>query len=174
MTPAAYSHCSYCGCAYPERAGWPRVCPACGQMVWRNPIPVAVAIQPVRTEAGTGVVVVRRDIEPARGQLALPGGYIEYGEDWRDALVRELFEETGLTAAASTVRLFDVHSAPFGGVVVIFGSLPPRPAAELPRPAPTAEASEWLVVTEPTELAFDTHTQVLAAFLGQRRAEAAN
>lgn len=167
MSQAPYAHCSYCGCAYPEGAGWPRVCPGCDQMVWRNPIPVAVAIQPVETDTGTGVVVVRRDIEPARGKLALPGGYIEYGEDWRDALVRELFEETGLTAAASAVRLFDVHSAPLGGVVIIFGALPARPAAEMPRSMPTVEASEWLVLTEPTDLAFDTHTKVLAAFLGR-------
>jgi ADP-ribose pyrophosphatase YjhB (NUDIX family) len=169
MTPVAHSHCSYCGTAYPDAAGWPRACPACGQQVWRNPLPVAVAIQPVLTTTGTGVVVVRRDIEPARGKLALPGGFIEYGEDWRDALVRELSEETGLTATASTVRLFDVYSAPRSGTVLIFGVLPVRPAAELPRSAPTAEATEWLVLTEPADLAFDTHTQVLADFLNQHR-----
>lgn len=169
MTRVAYSHCSYCGTAYPVGAGWPRVCSGCDQSVWRNPIPVAVAIQPVSTAAGTGVVVVRRDIEPARGELALPGGFIEHGEDWRDALVRELSEETGLTSAADTVRLFDVHSAPNGGTVLIFGVLPARPAADLPPSAPTDEASEWLVLTDPAELAFDTHTRMLAAFLAADR-----
>ena len=44
----------------------------------------------------TGVVVIRRDIEPFRGELALPGGFIETGESWREAAVRELSEETGL------------------------------------------------------------------------------
>lgn len=169
MNPVAHSHCSYCGAAYPDGAGWPRACPGCGQHVWRNPLPVAVAVQPVRTSAGTGVVVVRRDIEPARGELALPGGFIEYGEEWRDALVRELFEETGLTAPAESVRLFDVHSAPVGATIMIFGVLPVRPVAELPASTPTAEATEWLVLTEPVELAFGTHTRVLAAFLDQHR-----
>lgn len=128
---------------------------------------MAVAILPVRTPAGLGVVVQRRDIEPARGLLALPGGFIEHGEDWRAALVRELREETGLTADADAVRPFAVHSAPSGGTLLIFGVLPARSAEDLPASAPTEEATEWLVVTEPTELAFSTHTDVLADFLAR-------
>jgi ADP-ribose pyrophosphatase YjhB (NUDIX family) len=126
---------------------------------------VAVAVQPVLTPAGLGVVVQRRDIEPARGLLALPGGFIEYGEEWREALVRELWEETGLTGEAASVRLFAVHSAPSGGTIMLFGVLPTRRLEELPASTPTAESTEWLVLTEPTELAFSTHTQVLSDFL---------
>ncbi|MEV4544056.1 NUDIX domain-containing protein [Micromonospora echinaurantiaca] len=168
MSGLPYAHCSYCGAAYPAEAGWPRICAVCGQTVWRNPLPVAVAVLPVRTAAGLGVVVVRRDIEPARGLLALPGGFVEYGEEWNDALVRELREETGLLADAADARLFAVHSAPAGGTMMLFGELPERPADELPPSAPTEEATEWLVLTEPTELAFSTHTRVLADFLARR------
>ncbi|MFC7547960.1 NUDIX domain-containing protein [Plantactinospora sp. GCM10030261] len=165
MTGTLHAHCSYCGTAYLAGAAWPRVCAGCGETSWRNPLPVAVAILPVRTDTGLGVVVVRRDIEPARGMLALPGGYIEHGEDWRSALVRELWEETGLAADASAVRLFAAHSAPSGATVNIFGVLPARRMADLPPSAPTAEATEWLVLTEPVELAFSTHSEVLASFL---------
>ncbi|NGM12998.1 NUDIX domain-containing protein [Verrucosispora sp. WMMA2044] len=168
MSGVAYSHCSYCGAAYPPPIAWPRLCASCGQQVWRNPLPVAVAVQPVLTATGLGVVVVRRDIEPARGQLALPGGFIEYGERWEDALVRELREETGLRAEAVGARLLTVRSAPAGGTMLVFGELPARPAEELPPSAPTTEATEWLVLTEPTELAFSTHTEVLADFLARR------
>ncbi|MEW2378791.1 NUDIX domain-containing protein [Micromonospora sp. NPDC047812] len=168
MTAVAYSHCSFCGAAYPAAAGWPRVCAACGGTVWRNPLPVAVAVLPVRTARGLGVVVVRRDIEPARGQLALPGGFIEYGEEWQEALVRELWEETGLRADAADARLLAVHGAPAGGTMMVFGELPERRADTLPPSAPTEEATEWLVLTEPTELAFSTHTRVLADFLARR------
>ncbi|MFE7872810.1 NUDIX domain-containing protein [Micromonospora humida] len=165
MTVLPYAHCHYCGTAYPPDAGWPRFCAACGQTVWRNPTPVAVALLPVRTDAGLGLVVVRRDIEPARGQLALPGGFVEYGEEWSEALVRELREETGLVDEAQRARLFAVHGAPHGGTMMVFGVLPERPAAQLPPSTPTEEATEWLVLTEPVELAFSTHTQVLADFL---------
>ncbi|MFI7575509.1 NUDIX domain-containing protein [Micromonospora sp. NPDC049497] len=169
MTGSAYSHCSFCGAAYSGGAGWPRVCATCGQTVWRNPLPVAVAVLPVRTADGVGVVVVRRDIEPARGLLALPGGFVEYGEEWSDALVRELREETGLLADAADAELFAVHSAPAGGTMMVFGELPARSAEDLPPSAPTEEATEWLVLTEPVELAFSTHTRVLADFLARER-----
>lgn len=167
MTGVAHSHCSYCGSAYPAQTGWPRLCAACGQTVWRNPLPVAVALLPVLTPSGLGVVVVRRAIEPARGLLALPGGFIEYGEQWSDALVRELREETGLIADPDRAELVGVQSAPAGGTLLIFGELPARPMAELPASAPTAEATEWLVLTEPTELAFSTHTEMVADFFAR-------
>lgn len=128
-------------------------------------MPVAVVLLPVSYPDGrTGVVVVRRDIEPYRGDLALPGGFIETGESWREAAVRELQEETGLTADPSQVGLFDVHSSYQGFTLLVFGVLPPRPVESLPPSAPTPEATEWLVVTEPTPLCFPTHTLALADY----------
>jgi ADP-ribose pyrophosphatase YjhB (NUDIX family) len=161
-----HAHCTYCGTRWPEGLGWPRTCASCGETTWSNPLPVAVIMLPVSYRDGrTGVVVVRRDIEPFRGEIALPGGFIETGESWREAAVRELQEETGLTARAEDVGLFDVHSSYNGFTLMVFGVLPPRPAESLPPSAPTEEATEWLVVTEPTPLCFPTHTSALAAFL---------
>jgi ADP-ribose pyrophosphatase YjhB (NUDIX family) len=158
-----HSHCSYCGSPYENVALWPRLCADCGETTWRNPLPVAVALLPVDDVGRRGVVVVRRDIEPARGQLALPGGYVEVGESWQEATVRELREETGLVAAADEVTLFAVHSVPMG-TVNIFGLLPARRSDDLPAPAPTEEATEWLVLTQPQPLAFSTHTQAMADY----------
>jgi 8-oxo-dGTP diphosphatase len=163
-----HSHCSYCGSPYQAQAPWPRLCPECGETTWRNPLPVAVALLPVddvgqRDVGQRGLVVVRRDIEPARGQLALPGGYVEVGESWQEATVRELREETGLVADADEVSLFAVHSVP-AGTVNIFGLLPARRSDDLPPSAPTEEATEWLVLTQPQPLAFSTHTRAMADY----------
>jgi len=47
------------------------------------------------------------------GRWTLPGGGIDHGEDPREALVREVHEETGLTIEPG--HLADVHSTHFTG-----------------------------------------------------------
>ena len=160
-----HDHCSYCGTRYVEGAGWPRTCASCGETTWSNPLPVAVVLHPVQYADGrTGLVVVRRGIEPFRGEIALPGGFIETGESWREAAVRELQEETHLSAEPDEVELFAVHSSFNGRSLLIFGILPPRAAEDLPASTPTEESTEWLVLTEPATLAFPTHTDTMAEF----------
>ncbi|MFB7468660.1 NUDIX domain-containing protein [Streptomyces sp. NPDC056224] len=160
------SHCSTCGTRY-ATTGWPRTCEACGATAYRNPLPVAVALLPVEDDQGTGLVVITRSIPPALGGVALPGGFIDFGEDWRDAVVRELREETGIQAPASEVTLADALSSP-AGHLLLFGLLPLRPAATLPASAATDETTGWHILRSPAELAFPLHTQAAAAWFAGR------
>jgi len=43
------------------------------------------------------VLVVRRATPPLKGDWSIPGGLVETGETTREAVVREISEETGLT-----------------------------------------------------------------------------
>jgi 8-oxo-dGTP diphosphatase len=56
------------------------------------------------------IVLVRRGRPPFEGQLALPGGFVEYGERVEDAARREVKEETGLST--QIIRLLGVYSEP--------------------------------------------------------------
>lgn len=156
------THCTYCGTRFAEAEGWPRDCPGCGQTTWANPYPVAVTLLPITDAGHTRLLVVRRSISPGFGLRALPGGYIELGETWQEAAVRELWEEARVEAEAAEVRFFHLGQSP--RTIQIFGLLPHRPLAALPPSAPTEEADGWELIDGPVELAFPTHTAAATEF----------
>jgi ADP-ribose pyrophosphatase YjhB (NUDIX family) len=156
--------CSYCGRAFADGQAWPRACAGCEQISYLNPLPVAVLLVPV----GGGLLCVRRDIEPARGRLALPGGFVEISETWQEAAAREVFEEAGVVIDPAEVRTFDARSAPEAGVLLIFGLARECTPDALPPFVPSAEAAERVIIRGPQELAFPHHTRAVEAYFGNR------
>ncbi|MFW5782570.1 MAG: NUDIX domain-containing protein [Candidatus Muiribacteriaceae bacterium] len=47
-------------------------------------------------ETEKGIVLIERKNEPYKGGLALPGGFVDYGETVENALVREMKEEISI------------------------------------------------------------------------------
>lgn len=147
--------CGGCGAEFVDQS-WPRLCDSCGQYTFRGPKPLVKAVVPV---VGGRLMVARRDIEPRRGGLELPGGYIEFGETWQEAVVRELREETGLEFDAGQVELHSVRSV--GEFITVFGLLPE--IVELPT-GRTEEVSEVLAIDGPVEMAFPSHHDLVAEY----------
>ncbi len=160
-----HSHCSYCGQPFEIDQAWPRLCPVCGNTSFVNPVPVAVVLLPV----DAGLLVVRRNIEPQLGQLALPGGYINRGESWQQAGARELLEETGIVIQPEDLREFRVKSTPDYHLLLVFGLAPGMRATDLPVFVPNEETQEICVLTTPQALAFSTHTEALQEYFASKQ-----
>lgn len=58
---------------------------------------------------GEDVLLIRRGREPHKGMWSIPGGKVQFAERLEDAGLRELAEETGVTAAIA--GLIDVFEA---------------------------------------------------------------
>lgn len=64
-----------------------------GRKIYDNTATVVCCL--VRPVGQNKILVIQRKNEPGAGKLALPGGYQMYGESWKLAGQREVFEETG-------------------------------------------------------------------------------
>jgi 8-oxo-dGTP diphosphatase len=111
------------------------------------------------------VLLIERENEPYRGDLALPGGFLRAGEDLPDAARRELSEETALDGKALHLEQIAVYGAPDRdprGRVVSVSYLAIAPDLPLPSPGSDARAAHWAPVDNVSgTLAFD-HSKILA------------
>lgn len=135
---------------------------SCRNTSYLNPLPVVVALLPM----GNGLIVIRRNIEPKRGTLNFPGGYLDLDETWQQGACRELREETGVDICEQEISLYDVQNG-FDHTLVIFGVAKPQPI-ELFRPFSSAETQEVVLIEEPIELGFPMHTEVLRRYFAER------
>ncbi len=122
-----------------------------------RPAPVAgVSVCVIRVMKGVPhVLMVRRGHAPYAELWSLPGGRVEMGEPVRAAALRELTEETGITA--EIVRLLDVvdiiHRAPDGTVTAhyVLTVFAARWLTGEPRAGSDADEARWIAVPKELE-----------------------
>lgn len=114
------------------------------------------------------VLLVQRGKEPAKGQWAIPGGFVEVGETTEQAVLRELNEETGLGVdhldVVDLVGVYsDPHRDPRGHIVSItyLCALPDIEGVPQVEGGDDAAHAAWFELDELPELAFD-HGEILA------------
>jgi len=138
-------------------------CPNCKQAIeiYKNPVPTVDII----IEVGTAIVLIKRK-NPPYG-WALPGGFVDYGESYETAAVREAEEETGLVV--QNLQQFRTYSDP--------GRDPRQHTASTifiaqadAEPVAGDDAAEAALFTEETlpDLAFD-HGQIVADYFSFKK-----
>ncbi len=75
-----------------------------------KPITPLVAVDAVIKFNKTYIVLIHRKNPPFKGELALPGGFVEVGETVEDACIREAYEETNIRVTIK--KLIGVFSSP--------------------------------------------------------------
>ena len=165
--------CSFCGTKYSEPLAYPRTCTGCKTQVWANPIPVCVALVPIVTAEGTGLLTIRRAIPPGIGKLAIVGGFLEEHESWQIGCAREVREETGIEIdARGLVPFWYASSEPRPNRVMLFAIAPEVRADALPPFAPDSETSGRGVILGPGGLdevfAFSTHIEAARRYFAGR------
>ena len=97
--PGEFTFCPKCATPLADTAvsGKTRKrCPQCGYVHFRNPGVGAAVV--VWDDKGRLLLIKRAKGATKPGLWAIPAGYVDYGEDVREAAARELAEETGLVA----------------------------------------------------------------------------
>ncbi|NTW82577.1 MAG: NUDIX domain-containing protein [Chlorobiaceae bacterium] len=94
-----------------------KFCPSCSWVHYINPLPVAVAYAVNRADE---LLLVRRAHDPAFNEWALPGGFLEAGEEPHEGCLRELHEETSLRGEIdSLIGVYHREVEMYGSLLVI-------------------------------------------------------
>jgi ADP-ribose pyrophosphatase YjhB (NUDIX family) len=138
-------------CAGP--AEQPIVCDRCGWRWYANPRPAA-AVVVLRTgpfDVEPSVLLLRRAVEPGMGEWDLPAGYLDPGESFEMAAIRETREESGMEVEL-TGLLGVYHSPPANAVTAVFRARPTDPDAPVTVDfessehawVPRSQVADWL------------------------------
>jgi 8-oxo-dGTP diphosphatase len=160
-----FSYCPICGkplVSMEEGGHRRRKCDECGFIQYRNP---ACAVGALIIRNGE-VLLVKRRYEPYKGKWVIPSGFIEHGEDIREAAVREIAEETGLH-----VELTGLHAAescfddPRGNtILVLFTGIIIGGSLDA---GDDAEDVAFFPIDRLPEIAFEAHRTILARLSGK-------
>ncbi|MCD7970906.1 MAG: NUDIX domain-containing protein [Alistipes sp.] len=92
-----------------------RRCADCGFVYYFNPSAATACF--ISDPAGRLLVAVRGK-DPAKGTYDLPGGFVDANESGEKAILREIYEETGLKPAKVEYLFSLPNIYPYGGIDV--------------------------------------------------------
>lgn len=132
-------------------------CRTCDAIHYENPVPATAAVV---FNHDRHLLLVKRGMEPGKGEWCLPGGFVELDESPRQGVVRELTEETGLQGEVD--QLIDVvyEDSPFYGPLIIVGYQVIPLGGKLSA-GDDAAAVRYFPSAELPPVAFDSHQTII-------------
>jgi ADP-ribose pyrophosphatase YjhB (NUDIX family) len=137
-----------------------RTCTGCGHVHYADP-KVAVGVAVFRDDR---LLLVRRVMNPGRGRWALPGGFVDAGEDPRAAAAREAAEEAGVAVAVGEV--VDVFANPPSDGGVLFILYAAEWTSGEPTPGDDTDGAAFFAPDDLPPLAFASTAAVVARWPG--------
>lgn len=134
-----------------------KACPACAYIHFRA-TPTAVG---VLVRRGREVLLVRRAIDPGKGQWSFPGGFQDYGETAAETARREVLEETGLSIRLERVLDVALSRANPHKLVNVVVYLARAVAGELAAADDALEARFFGLDELPPDIGFDSNRDIL-------------
>jgi 8-oxo-dGTP diphosphatase len=124
------------------------------------------------SKEGLMVLLIKRKIEPFKGEWAIPGGLVENSESLEQAVQRELKEETGVSInyLEQLYTFGEPNRDPRNRVVSVayFGLV--KPSAFRLEADTDAEDAQWFSIKNLPKLAFD-HKTILEAAIKRLKAK---
>ena len=134
----------------PRPSGGAR-CPLCGRSWYRHSAP-AVGAAIVRDDRA---LVAVRGIEPEKGRIDLPGGFVGVGEHPADGLVREAKEELGVEIeVVGAPILLAIHTYGAAGEYVLAIGFRARIVEGEPQPSDDVAEIKWVSADELDDVDF--------------------
>ena len=162
-TGLSYRYCPFCATPLPAPDGTVahQKCPVCAWIHYRNPAPGVVILI---TDEDRVLLGRRAESSFAPGTWCLPGGFIEFDEDFLTAAIREVREETGydveITSILSVMSNFlraGLHTL----VVVLEASI----VAGEPAPGDDIVELGWFPMVGPfPDMAFEADRNIIECF----------
>ncbi len=140
-------------------------CSQCDRILYENPLPATAAAV---LDNENSLLLVKRAMEPARGEWCLPGGFVELDEAPEQGVLRELREETDLEGTVDRLIGVVPEENPLYGPLIIIGYQVSPHGGRLKAGDDAAEVSYFPLRGLP-RLAFDSHQAIIDAMLRRKR-----